>query len=100
MQALQDRAWQAGNRQRLAEQTARLCGVLDAHDLGPTGGCNLFQWVVTPLATQLYDRLAQQGVLVREFERPASLRFGLPANDRELVRLQKALGRACRELGT
>lgn len=69
----------------------RLAGMLDAHGLTPDGGTALFQWVRTPEAARLHDFLARQGILVRLFETPASLRFGLPAGEIGWQRLAQAL---------
>lgn len=69
----------------------RLATMLGAHGLAPTGGTALFQWVRTPEAVQLHDFLARRGILVRLFETPASLRFGLPADEAGWQRLAWAL---------
>ncbi|MFC0711099.1 threonine-phosphate decarboxylase CobD [Azorhizophilus paspali] len=69
----------------------RLAALLDAHGLAPDGGTALFQWVRMPDAMQLHDFLARQGILVRLFETPASLRFGLPADESGWQRLARAL---------
>ncbi len=97
--ALADRAWQAATRRRLPEDAARLENLLTRHGLPPTGGCALFQWVRTPHAAALHERLARQGVLVRLFEAPASLRFGLPGRERDWDRLDAALARAMAATG-
>lgn len=89
--ALEDRAWQAAARIRLAAQGARLRALLAQHQLPPTGGCALFQWVPTPQATVLHEALARQGILVRLFDAPASLRFGLPGTATAWTRLAVAL---------
>lgn len=90
-QALDDHAWQVATRAALSRQGARLAALLRHHDLAPAGGCALFQWVRTPQAAPLHHRLAQQGVLVRRFDAPASLRFGLPDDEAEWSRLDAAL---------
>jgi len=41
----------------------------------------------------VYEQLARQGILVRAFENPPSLKFGLPGNDVEWERLDAALAR-------
>lgn len=76
--ALADSAWQNAAMQSLPKQSARLAALLGAHGLAPDGGTPLFQWVITPEAEQIGDALARQGVLVRQFSDPPSLRFGLP----------------------
>lgn len=77
-QALADRSWQAATRQRLARDAQRLHDLLDAHGLTPTGGSALFQWLRHEQAGALQDGLAGQGIWVRRFAEPSSLRFGLP----------------------
>ncbi|MHB8453666.1 MAG: threonine-phosphate decarboxylase CobD [Acidiferrobacterales bacterium] len=89
--ALQDHAWQRRTRTRLTRDTQRLQQLLCAGGLPPAGGTALFQWVLTPQAAAIHDRLARQGVLVRLFAEPASLRFGLPASEAEWQRLRVAL---------
>ncbi len=89
--ALQDRAWQAGARARLADSRRRLAALLQEAGLAPTGGCALFQWIRTEQAHALHERLAQQGILTRYFEAPRSLRFGLPGAESEWERLALAL---------
>ena len=56
-----------------------------------TGGCDLFQWIVTPHAARIHEQLAQQGIFTRLFQEPMSLRFGLPGNDMQWQRLDAAL---------
>lgn len=89
--ALTDRAWQAETRVRLRRDTQRLREVLSACDLTPSSGTELFQWVATPQAATVHECLARRGIFVRRFETPASLRFGLPANETEWQRLRTAL---------
>jgi adenosylcobyric acid synthase len=89
--ALADVAWQSMTRVRLADASARLRDVLTRHGLAPHGGCALFQWVKVSNAAALHDALAQQAVLVRLFEEPASLRFGLPGDEAAWQRLDAAL---------
>lgn len=94
-QALADQSWQATARVRLAEQSRQLTSVLTKHGLAPTGGCALFQWVCTPDAAVRHIQLARHGVLTRLFDSPASLRFGLPGNDENVMRLDRALANVC-----
>lgn len=89
--ALADRAWQEKTRQRLRGDAERLRKVLVAGGLAISGGTELFQWVVTPQAAALRERLARRGILVRKFGAPASLRFGLPANETEWQHLCSSL---------
>jgi len=80
-------------RQRLRSEVAsqRLAEVLERHGLKPQGGCALFQWLVTRDAEQLHEFMARRGILLRLFPHNSSLRFGLPADDAELQRLEQAL---------
>jgi len=88
---LADREGQQRQRGRLLADSERLARLLTASGLSPTGGCGLFQWVVTEEADLLYEFLACQGILVRRFHYPPSLRFGLPADELAWSRLARAL---------
>lgn len=90
-QSLEDRAWQAATRRALPMAAARLAGLLHLHGLTPAGGTALFQWVRTETADQLHAALARQGILVRHFAHPASIRFGLPGDESQWARLAQAL---------
>jgi len=92
--ALEDRTWQAGTRQCLTENSARLHALLAQHGLAPSGGCALFQWLRTPHAEDLHDTLARQCILTRLFDEPSSVRFGLPGCEQDWTRLDAALGAA------
>ncbi len=89
--ALADRPWQATMRAQLPSASQRLHHLLADHGLAPTGGCALFQWSRHPQAATLQRALARQGILTRHYERPASLRCGLPATAADWLRLQRAL---------
>lgn len=89
--ALADRAWQQQQRARLAVDGARLAALLRATGWGEVSGCALFQRVLTPQAGVLNDAFARRGILLRHFEQPASLRFGLPADDTQWCRLEDAV---------
>lgn len=89
--ALQDRPWQQQARQQLNQQRCQLDQLLQSIELKPSGGCALFQWVVTPMAKEIHHQLAKQGILSRLFLEPSSLRFGLPANEAAFNRLETAL---------
>lgn len=88
--ALDDRAWQTAMRSRLAAQAARLAALLTAHGFSPHG-TTLFKYVATPRARALADALARHGILVRAFDHPSALRFGLPGDETEWSRLATAL---------
>ncbi|QIK39108.1 threonine-phosphate decarboxylase [Caldichromatium japonicum] len=89
--ALLDHAWQARARVELAAASERLAGSLGEQGLAPAGGTALFQWILTPDAATIQRHLAEEGILVRRFAYPASLRFGLPADEAGWARLEKAL---------
>lgn len=89
--ALRDRAWQSKARHDLLADSKRLGQLLAAHGLAPSGGSALFQWVPTPHATALHQQLARQGILIRLFTEPASLRFGLPGDESGWTRLGQSL---------
>jgi len=89
--ALTDQGWQEAARRRLEGDARRLGELLARHGLAPSGGTCLFQWVETGQAHELYQALARQGILVRSFAAPASLRFGLPGTEAEWQRLDVAL---------
>jgi cobalamin biosynthetic protein CobC len=55
--------------------------------LTPSGGSTLFQWVCREDAARVHQQLAQQGILTRLFEQPASVRFGLPRDEAQWARL-------------
>lgn len=89
--ALRDTAWQARTRQQLATSSARLAELLTHRGLTPSGGTALFQWLRTAQADALHQHCARQGILLRHFDTPASLRFGLPPDERGWQRLATAL---------
>lgn len=93
--ALADVAWQAEACVRLDQRSARLAAVLRSHGLAPTAGTAFFQWCRDPRAAELHEALAVRGILVRLFEAPASLRFGLPGDDVDFERLDRGLAEVC-----
>jgi cobalamin biosynthetic protein CobC len=92
--ALADRAWQAQARPRLHATSARLAALLATHGLAPGAGTAFFQWHRSERAPALHVALARRGILTRLFEQPASLRFGLPADEAAFARLDIALREA------
>ncbi|HSO83925.1 threonine-phosphate decarboxylase CobD [Thiocapsa sp.] len=89
--ALTDSPWQEATRASLRRASARLAARLSDYGLVPTGGSDLFQWVCTAEAPAIQDRLARQGIWVRRFEAPPSLRFGLPGTEAGWARLESGL---------
>lgn len=88
---LADRQAQRDQRERLLADAERLAQVLATHGLPPAGGCGLFQWVPVEQSSRLYEFLAERGILVRRYQYPSSLRFGLPPNEQGWARLETAL---------
>ncbi|AKJ95140.1 threonine-phosphate decarboxylase [Thioalkalivibrio versutus] len=91
-QALSDRAWQAETRGMLQARGQRLADLLRDQGLEPAGGTALFQWCRVDDPAGWQDHLGAQGILVRRFDEPGSLRFGLPGQEYEWKRLEQALG--------
>jgi cobalamin biosynthetic protein CobC len=89
--ALQDSAWQLQSCKQLKQSSLRLATLLAKHELQPDGGSDLFQWVKTDKSESVHHQLAEQGILTRLFNEPASLRFGLPGTEKDWQRLQTAL---------
>lgn len=89
--ALADRAWQAMQGERLHEASRRLAGLLNATGLGQPTGTALFQYLATARAAGLFEALARRGILVRLFDEPPALRFGLPGDEDQWQRLSRAL---------
>ena len=96
--ALADRDWQEAVRPRLLAASAALASLLDRHGLADGAGTAFFQWRRTPHAAALHDALARRGVLVRRFDAPSSLRFGLPIDEVAMARLDGALAAALAEV--
>ena len=92
-QALADNTWQTRTRVALEQASMRLSALVQELGLGAPTGCALFQQVRTTRATTWSEGLARQGILVRCFENPGRLRFGLPACEHEWQRLEAAFRR-------
>jgi len=95
-QALMDHAWQASARTWLHETSARLRDLLTTHGLRPSGGCEFFQYCERSDAEELHRSLARHAILVRHFDAPLALRFGLPADDAAFARLDRVLAEVMR----
>lgn len=94
-QAFADVEWQSRTRTWLQQQSAALADVLRAHGLRPSAGTAFFQWCQHPRAAALHEALAGRGILVRLFDVPASLRFGLHPDAAALARLDRTLAEVC-----
>nr|HNH64332.1 threonine-phosphate decarboxylase [Thauera aminoaromatica] len=77
-------------RARLDAAGARLHRLLQAHGLESCGPA-LFQYVRLPHAAQVHAAFARRGILLRRFDAPPALRFGLPADEPRWARLEAAL---------
>jgi len=93
LEAWRDAEWQTAQRHRLTAASTRLADLLRGAGLGESRGTALFRYVETPRAGEIFASLAGQGILVRRFDEPAALRFGLPGAEREWARLALALTR-------
>ena len=92
LKALADLEWQSGMRARLKQEATRLDLLLATHGIVVKGGTPLFRFVEHSDAAAIFDRLGRHGVLVRRFDRlPNCLRFGLPADETAMARLDEAL---------
>ncbi|MDP1607129.1 MAG: threonine-phosphate decarboxylase CobD [Rhodocyclaceae bacterium] len=89
--ALADVAWQAAQRERLQSAAPRLDALLRKVGFGETAGTALFRYAATARAAELHEHLARRAILVRRFDQPAALRFGLPGTAPEWQRLAVAL---------
>ncbi|MHC8391059.1 threonine-phosphate decarboxylase CobD [Pseudomonas sp. MDT2-39-1] len=80
-------------RQRVRSEAAseRLALLLGQYGLQPQGGCALFQWLITERAEALHEFMAHRGILLRLFAHNSSVRFGLPADEADWLRLEQAL---------
>ncbi|MNN98099.1 threonine-phosphate decarboxylase [compost metagenome] len=83
---------------RCAAASQQLSALLSNTGFAPTGGCDLFQYLVTDQAEQLHEFMARRGILLRLFSQPASLRFGLPATEADFQRLAQAFNDYRKEL--
>ncbi|WP_320201066.1 threonine-phosphate decarboxylase CobD [Agrobacterium sp. rho-13.3] len=91
-QALADKAWGDEMRLRIKDESEQMNNLLRNAGLSVAGGTSLFTLVRDKRAASLFNHLAQHGILTRIFdERPNDIRFGLPANDAEWIRLGVAV---------
>lgn len=94
---LLDTAGHARQRARTAAASERLALLLQQRGFKPDGGCALFQWIVTDCAEQLHEFMALRGILLRLFIHTSSLRFGLPAEEADWLRLEQAFAAFAKE---
>lgn len=91
--ALSDVAYHNRSRTLLKVASARLREILEKKGYEIAGATDFFAWVKHPKARDIQDRLARNGILVRAFDDPPSLRFGLAGSDEAWNRLESALAR-------
>lgn len=90
--AYADAGWIADMRAALPARATALDAVLRRHGLRPFGSCSLFRLVESDDAGACFESLARGRILTRPFaDRPTWLRFGLPADEAELARLDATL---------
>jgi len=87
---LRDTAAHARQRLRAEEAGQRLATLLEHYGFASQGGCALFQWLITERAEELHEFMARRGILLRLFPHNSSLRFGLPGNEADWLRLAGA----------
>ncbi|MDN7673874.1 threonine-phosphate decarboxylase CobD [Burkholderia oklahomensis] len=88
--AFADATWQCATRERLARDSTRLAALLRANGF-VAHATPLFIWSADPRAHALHDALAARGIWTRYFAQAPSLRIGLPADEDEWRRLERAL---------
>ena len=90
--AMRDVDWIKKTRAALIHSAQRLDQLMQDGGLEVLGGTSLFRFCQHKDAERIHNSLAEQGVLVRPFENlPDKLRFGLPGNEQQWAKLQKAL---------
>lgn len=91
MQALGDVVWQAQTATQLQQHSQRLHRLLLDAGFPASSGTDLFRYIAIDKAHAIADDLASKGILVRVFDQPSALRFGLPGAEREWLKLERAL---------
>jgi cobalamin biosynthesis protein CobC len=90
--ALRDQAWAHGIREAIRHQAGGLDAVLASAGFAVSGGTGLFRLARRADAGKVHAWLAARHIWCRRFEWADDLlRFGLPANDRDLDRIARAL---------
>lgn len=91
--ALSNLQWAKDTRTQLAHMANKLDTILIQNELSVIGGTTLFRLAHTHDAKSLHKHLCQHHILTRIFPYSDNwVRFGLPANDTDLTRLNDALG--------
>ncbi|MEI6859164.1 MAG: threonine-phosphate decarboxylase [Shewanella sp.] len=90
-QAFSDLHWQQQTRKRIINASDKLNQLLNRYLDCPQAGTHLFTTVYLPDAVQSHDKLCKQQVLTRLCDEKNAIRFGLPANKFQWVKLECAL---------
>lgn len=89
--SLEDGDWQRRASHRLHSDSGRLRELLGRGGFSVLGGSPLFQTIRAGQARALADNVARNGLLVRYFEQPGMLRFGLPGCSSDWEQLEKVI---------
>jgi len=90
--ALEDDSWLQATATRLTEDRLRLDRILEDAGFTILGGTPLFCLAGHADVPAMAERLGRHGIHVRSFrQRPGAMRFGLPGNADEFLRLTAAL---------
>lgn len=89
--ALRDMDWQHEQRRRLFDSSEQLQRLLNQHFHTQISSTALFGYFQHEQAPYFHEQLAQQGIITRLFKEPLALRFGLPADEEQWLRLEEAL---------
>ncbi|HFC91734.1 MAG TPA: threonine-phosphate decarboxylase [Leucothrix mucor] len=89
-QALADQQWHQQTCEFLINQSTILKNILSQY-FSQIYKTNYFCYFQHPDAKLIKHKLAQQGIWIRHFEEPSSVRLGLPASHTEFHRLRETL---------
>ena len=95
---LRDTEGHVRQRARAEKARERLASLLEQHGFKAQGGCALFQWLITDRAEVLYEFMARRGILLRLFTHNSSVRFGLPGEEADWLRLDQAFDAFAKEV--
>ena len=89
--ALSDYEWQHQARHDLRSRTLRLAHLLQQAGVQPTGSTDFFHWIKFDGSEQIFNEFGKQGILIRLFANPLSIRIAPPGREQHWVRLERAL---------
>ena len=89
--ALADTDWHKKQRSALPALSQRLKALLIKTFNATVQSTALFCYLQDDNAAEIHNVLAKQGILIRLFESPKALRFGLPADEKQWQKLEAAL---------